>query len=607
VPGLPAATKARLAAKLAAHARQCLAHDEAIDILRELLDDQEFPRGTRGELRMWHARLLSSAGAHLEAASVATRAVDELSRRPALAASAMLCVAVPWNEAQDLDRRLDWVDRAVQTAARSPNRAVKISTAGWRAAFLLLVGDPRGWRALEEVPKPGSSTAELDRAALAYNNVADSLIHLGYLEHARAVLRTSYDFLERTGTPQQDYAQRITALQLRWLVGDWGGLGHDATSCVEAWEDMPRLRADPEAVLGLLRLAEGQVPASRRLLEGLADEFAGEAAVLAWVNAGLARLRLAEGRNEAAVEATAPALEIIEGKGVWAWATDVAPVTVEALIRADGRTDAEALTQRFAAGLERRDAPAAAAALAVCRALLDEATGKTDSAVRRFLAAERAWQALPRPYEAARAREGAGRCLLAQREERGGRLLVEATDAFRALGASWDAARSRQVMREHGVIPPHRRGRRSYRDELSPREAQVAGLACEGLSNREIAATLFLAPKTVEKHLRSTMRKVGVTARTELSERLANGTATPTPGHHSGLKVGCPTLCARLRTGSSVADLMGERTPDKPAENGGKGNRKPGSEERTASEPEKTTNEKHSARTSSKPRKYVPL
>jgi DNA-binding NarL/FixJ family response regulator len=146
------------------------------------------------------------------------------------------------------------------------------------------------------------------------------------------------------------------------------------------------------------------------------------------------------------------------------------------------------------------------------------------AAASSFLEAERAWLNLPRPYEAARAREAAGRCLLDVHTERGQALLVEAIEAFHSLGAAWDVARARHTLRKHGLLAPHRRGRKGYGNELSPRERQVAQLAYEGLSNREIGLALFLSPKTVERYLGSAMRKIGVTSRTELPERLSSAT-----------------------------------------------------------------------------------
>jgi DNA-binding CsgD family transcriptional regulator len=521
VPELSATTKSRLAIKLANHARNCLAHGEAIDILGVLLEDERLSRRTRGELRMWLVRLLVLEGRPEEAYAETVRAVDELSRRPAAAAEAMLFRS--WVESGPIGKQLGWLDRALRTAVRSKDRALMISVAGHRAQVLLLAGDRLGLPAIDEIPQPGPVEEELDRAARAYNNLADALLHVGYLERADVFLRRSRGVLNRMVHPPPDFAQRITELQLRWLVGDWVNLEEQARRCLDDWEDLGQLRADPEAVLGLLLLAQGRVRASSRLLEPLADEFLGEATVLAWVASGLARLRLAEDRSEVAIEKTARAFEIIERKGVWAWATDVAPVTVKAFLGAGRTTDAAELTRRFAAGLRGREAPAASAGLMVCRALLDEAGGEPDRAARRFLAAERAWRALPRPYEAARAREAAGRCMLPHHKERGCQLSTEAMEAFHALGATWDAIRVRQLLQEHGVISPHRRGRKSYRGELSPREAEVAALASEGLSNREIALTLFLSQKTVEGHLRSTMRKLGVSSRSELPERLENG------------------------------------------------------------------------------------
>ena len=54
-------------------------------------------------------------------------------------------------------------------------------------------------------------------------------------------------------------------------------------------------------------------------------------------------------------------------------------------------------------------------------------------------------------------------------------------------------------------------------DELTAQELQIAGLVAEGLSNREVAAQLFLSPRTIDFHLRNIFRKLKITSRTQLA------------------------------------------------------------------------------------------
>jgi DNA-binding CsgD family transcriptional regulator len=68
-----------------------------------------------------------------------------------------------------------------------------------------------------------------------------------------------------------------------------------------------------------------------------------------------------------------------------------------------------------------------------------------------------------------------------------------------------------------------RRRRVDTATDLTVRESQIAALAADGLTNREIASRLFISPNTVTYHLSKAFVKLGVTRRHALAKALATG------------------------------------------------------------------------------------
>ncbi|QFG22344.1 AAA family ATPase [Actinomadura sp. WMMB 499] len=183
-----------------------------------------------------------------------------------------------------------------------------------------------------------------------------------------------------------------------------------------------------------------------------------------------------------------------------------APDRVEAAVG----TGDDAAARTVLASYERLAAhappPESAALLARCRGLVDASEDAFADALRLHT----------NPFEAARTALLLGERL--RRTHRPGEArahLRAARETFDAAGAHPWARRARDELRaagEHPQAPPP-----AVLDALTPQELRIAGLVADGLSSKQIAARLFLSPRTVEYHLYKIYPKLGIGSRTDLA------------------------------------------------------------------------------------------
>jgi DNA-binding CsgD family transcriptional regulator len=98
--------------------------------------------------------------------------------------------------------------------------------------------------------------------------------------------------------------------------------------------------------------------------------------------------------------------------------------------------------------------------------------------------------------------------------------LRKAYDMFDSMGAKTFAERARLELEATGERA--RTARVDSASDLTVRELQIARLAANGLTSREIASQLFISPHTVEYHLRRVFQKLGVRSRIHLVRAISD-------------------------------------------------------------------------------------
>jgi DNA-binding CsgD family transcriptional regulator len=272
-------------------------------------------------------------------------------------------------------------------------------------------------------------------------------------------------------------------------------------------------RAMPEACMGRVESARADLERGLALASG---GKAREAFSLATNLHTAGFLALSLGDAAAADRPLAQLAELVMAAGL----RELAPIrfaadAVEACVAIGALPRALALADWFEERAVALGRPYGLATSARARALLFAAHGDVEAALAALERALAHHAQLPMPLERGRTLLVKGRVLRRSKQKRAAaQVLGEAVGIFETLGAPLWAARAKQELARVGLRPRATLG-------LTAVEARVAELAAAGLGTREVAAQVFLAPKSVEGVLGRVYAKLGVHSRAALANAVA--------------------------------------------------------------------------------------
>jgi DNA-binding CsgD family transcriptional regulator len=233
-----------------------------------------------------------------------------------------------------------------------------------------------------------------------------------------------------------------------------------------------------------------------------------------WAIQALGDLELALGRPAAALARYRSQQEALRRCGIADVDLSPAPELADALLRLGRDDEAARAVADFAARAAEKGQPWALARAARCRALI-AAAGQMEGL---FELALELHGRTPDAFETARTRLAYGaRLRRARKRVRAREQLREAADVFDRLGARPWAEQAVAELAATGETA--RRRDASTLDDLTHQEQRIARLLAEGKTTREVAAAIFVSPKTVEYHLAHVYRKLAIHSRSELAAR----------------------------------------------------------------------------------------
>lgn len=237
-----------------------------------------------------------------------------------------------------------------------------------------------------------------------------------------------------------------------------------------------------------------------------------------WASISLGFLEVSLGNHAAAITALTPLIAEFDHMPCTEIVTaGYVPDAFEALVSLGRHTEAEPMINAIEVNGRWLDRPWMLAIGARCRSMWLAAQGDIAGALVMAEAALGHHDRLPMPFERARTLLLIGQLQRRQRKKEAARTaLRDALATFEELGSRLWADRARAELTRSSGAPARALG-------LTASEQRVAELAATGMTTRDVAAALFISPKTVESNLARVYRKLGIKSRAELGRLMGGG------------------------------------------------------------------------------------
>lgn len=471
------------------HLLECLAYelyvtgriDDAIRVRRQCLSLWSKSCNKAGEASSlrWLSRLHWFAGKRQDAdryAEEALRSSEALTDGPEYA---MACS----NRAQlymlsfEVEPAVEWANKAIALAKKRGDVETLAHALNNLGTALSHVSVEEGAAHLRASLAMSLENEFQEHVARAYTNLSSIATSAKRYAEANTYLEAGIDYTSERDLDSWLYYMQGWRARLRFETGDWDGASDDAQTVVREYRGTGLIASPATSTLARLRVRRGDPDAEEALdtaMKSVADSrellrigpLVAAAAEHAWLHGE-----------------EAPDLEVLHATREWA-----------------DRLHDKWLVGELEWWLHK---------LAIDFEPCGQLSGPWDLLLRQrdWSNAAKAWSKLGCPYESALA--------LSEGDDTA---RMEALRTLSRLGAEPLSGRLRKALRAAGIKKLPKESRRSTRENpagLTNRQLAVLTALAEGLSNAEIAARLFISPRTVDHHVSAILAKLQVQSRTE--------------------------------------------------------------------------------------------